>query len=392
MERVSFDTSLHFPLCSKGSCGHFSFMATTQNETREEIKTTMDLAREELGNIRMLRQGDLVKGKVIEKGVRLMTVDLGHFGVGAVYRGEMQNAREIVKGLRPGEEVSAKVVQMDNEDGMIELSLTEADRQKSWEAVSDLREQEEIFKVKITGWNKGGLTADVKGLQAFLPVSQLQTGFEERNVFDNKEDLQGVLEKLVGTEIEVKLIDVNSRTKKLIVSERATKEVSTKELLENYKEGQEIVGLVSGIADFGVFVRFADNPAIEGLIHVSELSYRIVENPKEVVKIDEEVKVKILEIKDGKISLSLKALREDPWLKIGKAYKEGEEVNGLVYGIHPYGAIVNISGDIQGQVHVSDFGSVEEMKKKVSQGNEYDFVISSFKPEERKIVLKLKEA
>jgi len=364
---------------------------TTQNEVREEPKTTMDLAREELQNIRMLRQGDLVKGKVLEKGVRLMTVDLGHFGIGGVYRGEMQNAREIVKRLRPGEEVNAKVVQLDNEDGIVELSLTEADRQKSWEAVMDLRDQEEIVKVKITGWNKGGLTADVKGLQAFLPVSQVQTGFEERSVFENKEELQSVLEKLVGTEIEVKLIDVNPRTKKLIISERATKEISTKELLESYKEGQEIQGIVSGIADFGVFVRFADNPAIEGLVHISELSYRIVENPKEVVKIDEEVKVKILDIKDGKISLSLKALRKDPWPEVATLYKEGDEVKGEVYGIHPFGAIVNLSGEIQGQVHVSDFGSVEEMKKKLSQGKEYAFTVSLFKPEERKIVLKLKE-
>ncbi len=366
-------------------------MTTALNETREEPKTTMDLAREELGTLRMLRQGDLVKGKILEKGVRLMTVDLGTYGVGAVYRGEMQNAREIVKGLKPGDEVSAKVVALDNEDGVTELSLTEADKQKSWEAVSELKDQEEVFKVKISGWNKGGLTANVAGLQAFLPVSQLQTGFEERSVFENKEDLQGVLEKLVGQEIEVKFIDVNPRTKKLIVSERATKEVSQKELLESYKEGQEIQGIVSGIADFGVFVRFADNPAIEGLVHVSELSYRIMENPKEVVKLDEEVKAKILEIKDGKISLSLKAFRPDPWADIKDGYKEGEEVKGTVYGMHPYGAIVNLNGEIQGQLHVSDFGSVEEMRKKIAQGKEYAFTVSLFKPEERKIVLKLKE-
>ncbi len=368
-----------------------SILYMPQDIREESIKTVMDIARGELASLRMLRQGDLVKGTVIEKGARLMTVDLGPHGVGAVYRNEMQNAREIVKTLRPGDEASAKVVAIDNEDGYIELSLTEADKQKSWEAVSELKEREEVFKIKITGWNKGGLTAEVKGLSAFLPVSQLQTGFEEKSVFENKEDLKGVLEKLVGAEIEVKFIDVNPRTKKLIVSERATKEVSTKELLASYKEGQIVDGIVSGIADFGVFVRFADNPAIEGLIHVSELSWRIVENPKEVVKLDEEVKVEILEIKDGKISLSLKALRPDPWLEIKDAYREGEEVSGTVYSIYHYGAVVNLKDEIQGQVHVSDFGSVEEMKKKLSQGEKYAFTISAFQPEERRIVLKLKE-
>jgi ribosomal protein S1 len=254
-----------------------------------------------------------------------------------------------------------------------------------------MKEREESFKVKILSFNKGGLVADLKGLQAFLPISQLETGLEEKNIFENKDDLQVVLSGLVGKEVEVKLLDVNPRTKKLIISEKATKELSTKELLKNYTEGQIIDGMVSGIADFGVFVRFTDNPAIEGLIHVSELSYRIVENPKEVVKVDAEVKAKILEIRDGKISLSLKALKEDPWLKLGKEYKEGAEVKGLVYGIHPYGAIVNLSGEIQGQVHVSDFGSAEEMKKRLVQGNEYTFTIESSKPEERKILLKLKD-
>ena len=256
---------------------------------KENTKIMTDVVRDELNLFRPLRQGDLVKGTVIEKGVRFMTLDLGSYGVGAVYRGEIQNAREIIKNLNPEDEVSAKVVIIDNEDGYIELSLMEADKQKSWEAVTEIKEKEEVFKVKILAFNKGGLVTDIKGLQAFLPVSQLQSGLEEKSVFENKDDLRVVLEKLVGEEVEVKIIDVNPRTKKLIISERATKEISTKELLEKYSEGQTIDGIVSGIADFGVFVRFTDNPEVEGLIHVSELSYRIVENPKEIIKIDEEI-------------------------------------------------------------------------------------------------------
>lgn len=367
------------------------FLNMTEIENNTGVRTAADVLREELNSVRFLRQGDIVKGTVLEKGVRIMTVDLGAYGIGAVYRGEMQNAREIVRNLKPEDPVNAKVVAIDNEDGMIELSLTEADKQKSWEAVSDLRDQEEIFKVKIIGFNKGGLVADLKGLQAFLPVSQIETGIGDKGVLENKDEIQPLLEKLVGTELEVKVIDANPRSRKLIISEKATKEISTKELLENYQPGQIINGMISGIADFGVFVRFTDNPSIEGLIHVSELSYRIVENPKEVVKIDEAVQVKILDIKDGKISLSLKALKEDPWLTLKGAYKEGEEVKGLVYNIHPYGAVVNLRGEIQGQVHVSDYGSIDELKKVLSQGKEYEFIIDSFKPEERKILLKLKK-
>jgi small subunit ribosomal protein S1 len=209
-------------------------------------------------------------------------------------------------------------------------------------------------------------------------------------VINNKDEIDKILEELIGKEIEVRIIDINPRTNKLIVSEKAATEVSTKELVQNCKVDQIIEGVVSGVADFGVFVRFTDNPALEGLIHISELGYRIVENPKEVVKIDDAVRAKITDIRDGKISLSLRALRPDPWVRVGEKYKDGHEVSGTVHSFHPFGAIVNLDGEIQGQVHVASFGSVEEMKKQLALGKEYNFIIESLIPGERKILLKLK--
>lgn len=359
------------------------------NAVKQDDRTINDFVKSELGAMNLLRVGDLVQGTVIEKGVRQMTVDLGSHGVGAVYRGELQNARDMVRNLKPGDPIGAKVVHIDNEDGYIELSLTQADKQKAWEEVQDLRDQEEIVKVKLTAFNKGGLTGELRGLPAFLPVSQLGNGLEGRAI-NNKEEIEKVLQGLVGKEVEVRIIDVNSRTNKLIVSEKAATEVSTKELVQNYKVDQIIEGVVSGVADFGVFVRFTDNPALEGLIHISELGYRIVENPKEIVKIDDVVKAKITEIRDGKISLSLRALKTDPWLRVTEKYKEGGEVEGSIHSFHPFGAIVNLDPEIQGQVHVASFGSVEEMKKQLGIGKEYSFTIESLVPAERKILLKLK--
>jgi len=357
------------------------------NMTEDNVNITT-LVRGEINSIGMPKLGDLVKGTVIENTPRELTVDLSPFGVGIVYRGELQNAREVVKNLKQGDAISGKVTDLDNKDGCIELSIAEADRQKAWEAVQELKEQEEIIKIKISGFNRGGLMANLKGLPAFLPASQLVT--KEGETLE-KSELEKMLEEYIEKEIEVRIIDVNPKQRKLIVSEKAATEMSSKELAKNYEVGQIIEGVVSGVADFGVFVRFTDNPSVEGLVHISEIGYAIVDNPKEVVKIDDPVRVKITDIKDGKISLSLKALKEDPWVHAGEKFKKEQEISGKVYTFHPFGAIVNISGsELQGQVHVADFGSIEEMKSKLVVGEMYDFTIEDVNSGERRILMKLK--
>ncbi|MEK7542698.1 MAG: S1 RNA-binding domain-containing protein [Patescibacteria group bacterium] len=338
-----------------------------------------------------LKAGDIASGALLKKGTNVAFVDLGKFGTGVVYREEMLNARELLRNLKIGDAIQAKVLDIDNEEGYVELSLAEAGRQKAWAEISELKEKDEPFPIKIVGFNKGGLTADLCGIQAFLPVSQLSGEHYPKAAFEEKEKIGEELSKLVGEQISVKIIDANPRANKLIVSEREAIEIPSKELVKNYSVGQIIDGIVSGVADFGVFVKFTDNLSVEGLIHFSELDWRVVENPKEIVKVDDLVKVKIMEIKDGKISLSLKALKEDPWQNIGDKYEEGKEVRGTVYGVNPFGAIINLGDSLQGQLHVTDFGSVEEMKKQLSVSKEHAFIINSIKPEERRIVLKLKK-
>ena len=338
----------------------------------------------------LLKVGDLVQGAVLEKGANKIVIDLGRHGTGAIYGSEVQNARELVKNLKIGDSIHAKVVQMDNEEGLVELSLAQAGKQKAWAGVLELSEKEEIISVKPTGFNKGGLITDLNGLQAFLPISQLSSEHYPKTFQDDKNQINETLQKLVGEELSVKIIDVNPRTNKIILSEKAVQELSSKELVKNYEVGQLIEGIVSGVADFGAFVRFTDNPAVEGLIHVSELDWRIVENPKEIVKVDDVIKAKIIEIKDGKIFLSLKALQADPWEKVKERYADGQEIVGTVYGFHPFGAIINLDNQIQGQLHVAEFGSVQEMKKQLAIGSEHRFVIENIKPEDKRITLKPK--
>ena len=337
----------------------------------------------------MLKLGDLVQGSVLEKGSNMMVVDLGRHGTGVVYRQEMQNARDIVRDLKIGDPVHSKVVEIDNEEGVIELSLTEAGKQKAWTKIQELHESDEILKVTPKSFNKGGLITDLGGIQAFLPVSQLSGEHYPRLSTEDRSQITLALQKLVGEELTVKIIDINPRTNKLIVSEKAATEISSKELTKNYEVGQVIEGVVSGVADFGVFIKFTDNPEVEGLIHVSELDHRIVNNPKEIIKVDDVVKAKITEIKDGKISLSLKVLKPDPWKDVAKKYRDGQIVEGKVYALHSFGAIINFDDQLQGQIHVSEFGGVPEMKKELSLGENYSFVIESVKPEEKRIILKL---
>ncbi len=338
-----------------------------------------------------LRQGDLVEGIVLEKSPKAIVVDLGRYGTGVVYRGEVQNAREIARDLEVGNSVHAKVVDVDNDDGVVELSLSEADKQRAWAAVAEIKEKDEPVKVKPTGFNKGGLMMDIEGLHAFLPISQLSVEHFPRTESTEPSRAVSILQALVGTELEVKIIDVNPRTGKLIISERAAQELSAKELAKNYSVGQEIEGVISGVADFGAFVRFTDNPAVEGFIHVSEIDHRILEHPKEVLKVDDVVKAKIVDIKDGRISLSLKALKEDPWLKAAEYFKESETVHGTVYSFTQFGALINLEHGLQGQLPITDFGGVVEMKKALTSGERYSFAVSSVKPEDHRIILKFQK-
>lgn len=338
------------------------------------------------------KQGDLIQATLIEQAKRAAYFDLGRFGTGVVYGREFMNAHAILKSIAPGTAISAKVIDSENEEGYVELSLTEAGKQKAWEEVKDLKDRGEPIAVKITGANWGGLTTHLNGLAAFLPVSQLSNEHYPRIEDANKGKIAEELKKFVGQELKVKIIDVKPRANKLILSEKELNEANVKELLGQYSVGTVIDGIISGVADFGAFIRFADNPTIEGLIHISELDHRLIENPKEIVKIGDAVQAKITEIKGGRVSLSLKALKLDPWLKAEELYHAGDEVEGTITRFNPFGAFVGLAENLQGLIHVSEFGGVEEMKRELELGHIYSFRVEFVKAAEKRIILKLKRA
>jgi len=338
------------------------------------------------------KEGAVVEVTLLKKLPRKAYFDMGRFGTGIVYGAEIGNAKEAVRNLKPGDKLQAKIVALDGEEGLIELSLSEAGRQKLWQLAKELAESGEVIKAKIAAANAGGLMAIVaEELKAFLPVSQLSLEHYPKVPDGDRMKIAEELKKFVGQELNVKIIDVNPRSNKIIVSEREVLSANVKELLNAYTVGQVVDCIVSGTADFGVFVRFTDNPQIEGMIHISELDYKLIDNPKELVKINDELKAKIIDIKEGRVFLSLKALKEDPWQKAGDKFKSGDIVQGRVYKFNPFGAVVALEGDLQGMVHISEFGGQEEMKKALAVGQTYPFAIDSVKPEEKRIGLKLKK-
>ncbi len=346
-------------------------------------------------SIKSIKTGELIEGTIIGKGRSAVYVDLGAFGTGIIYGKEYQVAKDALKNIKNGEKIWAKITGDENEEGYIELSANEAGQEFTWNEIKKLKEKGEIVKVKILGVNKGGLLTKVMGIPAFLPVSQLSAKNYPKVEGGDTSKILMEIQKFVGKELDVKILDFSQKEEKLIVSEKVKELEKTKELLKDYKVGDIVEGEITGIADFGAFVSFGGG--IEGLIHISEMAWQIIKDPSEVLKEGEKVKAKIIEITADKAFLSLKALKEDPWEKIEGKYKKGDVVKGKVSKINPFGAFIQIIPDkesedkIQGLCHVSEFETVENMNKKLVTDENYKFEILSIEPEEHRMILRLKD-
>ncbi|HEA84430.1 MAG TPA: S1 RNA-binding domain-containing protein [Candidatus Wildermuthbacteria bacterium] len=340
--------------------------------------------------IKPLRVGDVVEGKIIGIGRSAAYLDLGPQGTGVIYGREFLDEKSALKDATVGATITAKIKDLDNEEGYVELSLREAGREMAWKKVKESMEKEENITVKITGANKGGLLAEAFGIQAFLPVSQLS---QEHYPRVENGDMNKVLEQLedfIGKDLEVQAIDMNPKEDKLILSERARDKDKIKEALTQYKVDQEVEGEITGIVNFGAFIRFGkEEEQVEGLIHISEIDWQIIEDPGQVLKVGEKVKAKIIDITNDKVSLSIKALKEDPWKGVEGKYKRGDVVKGKVKKFNHFGAFVEIEPLIQGLTHISEFGTESAMAEKLKEGETYDFTILEINPEEHRMSLKL---
>ena len=329
--------------------------------------------------------GDLVEGPVIAVEKSAVYIDLAPFGTGIIYGREFMTARDVIKKINVGDVIAAKIVDTAHKDGYYELSLKEARTALIWSEAETAIKEKKVLELPVKEANKGGLLIEWQGIMGFLPASQLKAEHYPRIADGDKDKILEELKKLVGTHIGVSIITADPKEGKLIFSEKGSEQKEKEKIVSKYEVSDEVDGTVTGVVDFGVFVKLEEN--LEGLIHISEIDWGLVEDPRQFVKVGQKIRAKIIEVKDGKISLSLKQLKTNPWIEAAKKYKKDMAVSGVIIKYNRHGALASIEEGVAGLVRVTEFGSEEKLKKTLELGKTYSFKIALFDPKEQKMAL-----
>ena len=346
-----------------------------------KAKITMDelLAGEDIQPIIL---GDTIEGTVMSVKKHEILIDLGARGVGLVPRREVAFGRQ----LKEGDAVSASVIDTEMEDGMVLLSLRKAVKEKGWDEIAAKLDAGEIIEVQPYDANRGGLLVEYEGIRGFLPVSQLSAEHYPRVGGSDKDEILQRLNALVGKDIRVRILDADRKTNKLILSEKEAIKDGLAERFAKLAVGDIVKGVVTGVVDFGIFVNV---DGIEGLVHISEISWERVNSPSDYVKVGDTVEAKIIAIDKDRLSLSMKQLQEDPWLSEIANFNKGDKVEGTITRITPFGAFVQISPAVEALVHVSELGEGSDVDpEKIFTLNERkEFKVLDIDKEGRKISL-----
>ena len=329
--------------------------------------------------------GDLIEGPVISLEKSSVYVDLTPFGTGIIYGREFMIARDVIKKINVGDVIAAKIVDNSHKEGYYELSLKEARQALIWNEAEVAIKEKKVLDLPVKEANKGGLLIEWQGIIGFLPASQLKAEHYPRITDGDKDKILDELKKLVGTRLNVAIITADPKEGKLIFSEKGSETKEKEKIVSKYEIGDEVEGTVTGVVDFGVFVKLEEG--LEGLVHISEIDWGLVDDPRNFVKVGQKIKAKIIEIKDGKISLSLKQLKQNPWIDASKKYVKDMPVTGVIIKFNKHGALASIEEGVAGLVHVSEFGSEEKLRKTLELGKIYDFKITLFDPKEQKMAL-----
>lgn len=340
--------------------------------------------------IRVLKPGDMVEGTIISVTKNEVFLNLAGYGVGVVRGRELYDDQATLNSLKPGDTIEASVVETENREGNVELSLRQAGHERVWQKLRELMESKEVVATKILSANKGGLMIEINNVVGFLPVSQLSIEHYPRVEEGDKNRILGILNSYVGQHFNVQVITADSEEEKLIVSEKAVFEEDLQKNLSALKIGDLVTGQITGIVDFGVFVKFGE---LEGLVHISELAWQRIENPKDLFKVGDTVQAKVIAIEKGRVSLSIKQLQNDPWQESVKKYQLGQVVKGKVSKIMPFGVFVELDQDIQGLAHLGELShdEVKDANEVVKEGQEYEFKVISIEPSEHRLGLSIKQ-
>lgn len=335
------------------------------------------------------KPGELVEGLVVFKGKNKVLIDIGGVATGIISGRELRDSFNTFRELQSGAVVSALVLEEENDEGLVVMSLRMASQKKAWERFHKLIENDETMPFTAQEANKGGLIANIDGIRAFLPVSQLAPANYPRVNNADSGEIISRLQKFIGHTFLVKIVTMDEEAGKIVVSERDALAEQRSKALEKLKIGEVKDGIVSGVVKFGLFVTF---DGLEGLVHISEIAWGHVKNPAEFAEMGDRVTVKVIGVEGDKLSLSIKQLSSDPWEAVAKRYPVGERVSGTVVRFADYGAFLRLEKDINGLVHLSELAhhKVTDPAEVLTIGQKIEAQVINIDVDERRIGLSIK--
>jgi ribosomal protein S1 len=343
--------------------------------------------------IPLIKEGQKIKGvvlKKIENGILVDCADNAFTGI--ILSKEVKELERSGYDLAPGREIELEIVNTDirHEDGHYIVSITKLLQYDIWKSIIKKFEADEIISVTPTEANLGGLLVDMHGIKGFVPLSQLAPIHYPRVEDGDQEIIFEKLLELIGKELKVRIINIDEEEKRIILSEREALKEEREAVLAQLEVGKTFDGVVSGSSSYGLFVTIGGT--VEGLVHISEITYGHVNNIDNLGKIGDKISVKVIGLENGKISLSSKKLKDDPWTALPKAHKVGDVIEGEVIRFVPYGVFVRVFGDINGLVHLSELSqrSIQNPNEVVKLGQIVKAKIILIDPKNRKIGLSMK--
>lgn len=349
----------------------------------------MDKLMESAPPVFRSKPGELVEGLVVFKGKNKVLIDIGGVATGIISGRELRDSFNTFRELQLGAVVSALVLEEENDEGLVVMSLRMASQKKAWERFHKLIENDETMPFTAQEANKGGLIANIDGIRAFLPVSQLAPANYPRVNNADSGEIISRLQKFIGHTFLVKIVTMDEEAGKIVVSERDALAEQRSKALEKLKIGEVKDGIVSGVVKFGLFVTFN---GLEGLVHISEIAWGHVKNPAEFAEMGDRVTVKVIGVEGDKLSLSIKQLSSDPWEAVAKRYPVGERVSGTVVRFADYGAFLRLEKDINGLVHLSELAhhKVTDPSEVLTIGQKIEAQVINIDVDERRIGLSIK--
>ncbi len=340
-------------------------------------------------DVQPLKTGDVIEATITSIKKNELWLDLGPHGIGVVMRREIGPSQK----LEVGSKVNASVVDSEIEEGYSLLSLKKAAKDRGWDDLAQIAETGEIIEVVPYDANRGGLLIELGGIRGFMPVSQLSADHYPRVSGADKDEILQKLNSLVDKTLRVRILDASRKDNKLIFSEKEAIKDDMQARFAELSVGDEVKGTITGVIDFGAFVNV---DGIEGLIHISEISWERVEDPKKYVKTGDEVTAKIIAIDKDRLSLSIKQMSEDPWLNDVQKIKKGAIVEGKITRITPFGAFVQLTPAVEALVHVSEIAETEgddavDPEKIFKLNEKKQFKVLDVNTDARKIALSLKD-